>query len=83
VENTMVEVTREMIIENIFGSQDVQNILCIKKSRLNALVTDGKLIPIKQLKNENLFFKPDVEKLKKEMLLDSRTNLFKQSKGAN
>jgi hypothetical protein len=79
----MVEVTKEMIHENIYGSTEVQDALCINRSRLNALVKGGKLNPIKQLKKENLFYKPEVDRLKREMQLDSRTNLYKQSKGEN
>ena len=77
----MVEITKELITENIYGSTDVQEVLCVNRSRLNALVKGGKLNPIKQLKKENLFFKPEVDQLKREMMLDSRTNLFKQQKG--
>ena len=77
----MVEITKELITENIYGSTDVQEVLCVNRSRLNALVKGGKLNPIKHLKNENLFFKPEVDQLKREMMLDSRTNLFKQQKG--
>lgn len=79
----MVKLTKEMIIENVYGSTDVQEALCINRSRLNALVKGGKLNPIKHLKNENLFFKPEVDRLKREMQLDSRTNLYKQLKGEN
>ena len=77
----MVKVTKEMITANVLGSTDVQDALCINRSRLNALVKGGKLNPIKHLKNEHLFYKPDVDQLKREMQLDSRTNLYKQLKG--
>ena len=73
---------KEDLIENILGSNDVQEILCINRSRLKALVDCGKLSPIKELKRESLFWKPDVDSLKNEMKKDSRTNLFKQGKGA-
>ena len=77
----MSEITKELIITNVYGSQEVQETLCINRSRLTALLKDGKLNPIKQLKNENLFFRPEVEQLRREMMLDSRTNLFKRLKG--
>jgi hypothetical protein len=73
--------TKEMLVENILGSNDVQEILCVNRSRLKALVDSGKLNPIKQLKKESLFWKPDVDMLKKEMLKDTRTNLFKKAQG--
>jgi hypothetical protein len=60
------------------GSNDVQEKLLINRSRLKALVDAGKLTPIKELKRECLFWLPDVEQLKKEMLQDSRTNLYKK-----
>lgn len=72
---------KEMFVENTLGSYDVQEILCIKRVRLKALVDSGKLSPMKQLKGETLFWKPDVDLLKEEMLKDSRSNLFKQMKG--
>jgi predicted site-specific integrase-resolvase len=73
--------TKEMLAENILGSYDVQEMLCINRSRLNVFVKNGKLKPVKQLKNEALFWKPDVDVLKKEMMKDTRTNLYKQFKG--
>jgi hypothetical protein len=62
----------------ILGSNDVQEMLLINRQRLNVLVASGKLTPFKELKRESLFWKPDVERLKAEMMKDSRTNLFKE-----
>jgi hypothetical protein len=73
--------TKESFIENILGSHEVQDALCINRSRLNALINSGKLKPIKEMKNENLFWKPDVIGLRNEMLKDPRTNLYKNEKG--
>jgi predicted site-specific integrase-resolvase len=69
---------KETLFENILGSSDVQEILCIKRVRLKEFVDEGRLKPIKALKRELLFWKPDVEKLKREMMKDKRTNLYKQ-----
>ena len=77
----MSEETKALLVENILGSHEVQDALCINRSRLNALVKGGKLNPIKELRSENIFWKPEVEKLMQEMLLDSRTNLYKKMKG--
>ena len=77
----MVKVTKEMIIDNIYGSQETQWCLCVNRRRLNALVKSEKLKPIKSLGNEHLFFKSEVIALRKEMMKDTRTNLYKQSKG--
>lgn len=63
--------------EMILGSTEVQEILLINRSRLGALVVEGKLKPIKSLKREHLFYLPDVEALKKEMMKDTRSNLYK------
>jgi hypothetical protein len=73
------ESVKKILDSNLLGSNDVQEILLINRSRLKALVDCGKLNPIKELKRESLFWLPDVEALKKEMLLDSRTNLYKSA----
>ena len=73
------ETAKKMIDQNLLGSNDVQELLLINRSRLKALVDSGKLTPIKELKRESLFWLPDVEALKKEMLLDTRTNLYKSA----
>jgi hypothetical protein len=72
------EVAKKIIQDNILGSNDVQEILLINRQRLRALVDAGKITPIKELKRESLFWLPEVNLLKKEMELDSRTNLYKQ-----
>lgn len=72
------EAAKEFIELNVLGSHDVQNILLITRSRLRALVDAGKIEPIKILKGESLFWSQDVQQLKKEMLLDTRTNLYKE-----
>lgn len=72
------EAAKEFIQLNVLGSHDVQEILLINRSRLFALIDAGKITPIKELKRESLFWLPDVEQLKKEMLLDTRTNLYKK-----
>jgi hypothetical protein len=72
------KMTKETLIDNILGSSDVQEILCIKRVRLKEFVDEGRLKPIKALKRELLFWKPDVDELKKEMMKDKRTNLYKQ-----
>jgi hypothetical protein len=69
---------KKAITANIMGSNEVQEILMINRSRLHALVEAGKLEPIKELKREGIFFKPEVMALKVEMLKDSRTNLYKK-----
>ena len=73
------EAVKKILDSNLLGSTDVQEMLLINRSRLKALVDCGKLEPIKELKREYLFWLPDVEALKKEMLLDTRTNLYKSA----
>lgn len=77
----MLDKVIDIVVAGILGSHEVQEMLLINRQRLNVIVKNGKLKPIKELKNEKLFYKPDVEKLKQEMLLDSRTNLYKKMKG--
>jgi hypothetical protein len=68
----------DFIQNNVLGSQDVQDALLISRARLKALVDEGKLQPIKELQREKLFWLPDVEQLKKLMMQDTRSNLFKK-----
>jgi len=77
----MLDKVIDLVVAGILGSHEVQEMLLINRQRLNVIVKNGKLKPIKELKNEKLFYKPDVEKLMQEMLLDSRTNLYKKMKG--
>lgn len=70
--------TATELSENILGSFEVQEILSIKRTRLKALVDTGKLTPIKELKMGGIFWKPEVEQLKKEMLQHPRSNVFKK-----
>lgn len=69
------------IHHNVLGSNEVQEMLLVSRVRLKAMVDAGKLKPVKELRREYLFYLPEVEQLKKEMMKDSRTNLFK--KGVN
>ena len=81
ITDEMLDKVIDIVVAGILGSHEVQEMLLVNRQRLNVLVKNGKLKPIKELKNEKLFYKPDVEKLKQEMLLDSRTNLYKKMKG--
>lgn len=72
------ETAVDFVDSNILGSQEVQDLLLVNRSRLSALVDSGKIQPIKVLKKEKLFWLKDVEQLRKEMILDTRTNLYKQ-----
>lgn len=71
---------KETAAAMVLGTHEVQEMLLINRSRLNALVLEGKLKPMKQLKREYLFWLPEVEAFKKELLLDSRSNLYKQQR---
>ena len=71
---------KELAAQMVLGTHEVQEMLLINRSRLNALVLEGKLKPLKQLKREYLFWLPEVEAMKKELLLDSRSNLYKQAR---
>jgi hypothetical protein len=69
---------KDQIAAMILGSTEVQEMLCINRSRLAALVTEGKLIPVKELKKEKLFWLPEVESFKTELLKDTRSNIYKK-----
>lgn len=62
---------------NVLGSEEVQEILMVNRSRLSAMVKAEKIKPIKELKRESLFWLPDVLALRNDLLKDSRTNLYK------
>lgn len=62
---------------DILGSEEVQDLLMINRSRLSAMVKAEKIKPIKELRKENLFWRPDVLALREELLKDTRTNLYK------
>lgn len=72
---------KEDVAAMILGSNDVQEMLLINRKRLNALVQAGKIKPVKELKREFLFWLPEVEALKQDLLKDTRSNLYKQKKG--
>ena len=72
---------KEQAAQMVLGSYEVQEMLMIGKSRLYALVDEGKLKPLKELKREYLFWLPEVEAFKQQLLLDSRSNLYKKTKG--
>lgn len=74
---------KETVAMFILGSTEVQEILMVNRQRLRALVEAGKLTPVKELKRESLFWKPDVEMLKSELARDPRSNLYKSQKGEN
>lgn len=72
------ETAKEFINNMVLGSLEVQEALLITRSRLKALVDEEKLVPIKKLQRENLFWADDVEQLKKQYLKDKKSNLYKQ-----
>jgi hypothetical protein len=76
-----IEFFQTQVFDNILGSHDVQDALCINRSRLKALIDEGKLSPVKELKNEKLFWKPQVDALREQMLKNERTNLYKKMNG--
>ena len=73
--------SKDDVKELILGSSEVQEMLMINRQRLNVMVLEGKLKPIKELKKEMLFWRPDVDSIKTEMLKNSRTNLYKAVNG--
>lgn len=72
------EVAQNLIDTQILDSSEVAEKLLINRSRLKALIDAGKITPLKVLKNYSLFWLPDVEILKAELMKDSRSNLFKK-----
>ncbi|MBH0358136.1 DNA-binding protein [Bacillus toyonensis] len=56
----------------ILITSEAMEVMNINRSRLNVLVKDGRIIPLKQTKNMRLFLKSDAEQLGKELAV-SRT----------
>jgi hypothetical protein len=62
---------------NVLFSVEVMELLMVNKARLKALVDSGKLTPVKEINRDRIFLLADVEALKQELLLDTRTNVYK------
>lgn len=54
------------IISFILTTLEAMKVMNMNHSRLNVLVKDGRIIPLKQTKNMRLFLKSDAEQLGKE-----------------
>lgn len=63
------EDVKQFVNEYILTAAEAMELLDLARSRLNKLVRDGRLIPLKQVNNINLFWKPDVEKLNEELIV--------------
>ncbi|MFE6140090.1 DNA-binding protein [Bacillus sp. NPDC057893] len=61
------EDVKQFVNEYILTAAEVMELLNIARARLNQLVKTERLIPLKQVNNVNLFWKPDVEKLGEEL----------------
>jgi len=54
------------ISENVIGTAEASEILGCSRQYIDQLVKQGKLIPIKQLSNNKLFLKSDINARKKQ-----------------
>lgn len=57
----------DFIKNEVLTTSEVKEILNVTRQRLHALVSNGKLKPVKKLSRESLFFRNDVERLAKEL----------------
>ncbi|MEB9405621.1 DNA-binding protein [Bacillus cereus] len=53
--------------DHILTTSEAMEIINVNRARLNVLVKNGRIIPLKQTKNMSLFWKSDVEKLGEEL----------------
>lgn len=65
--------------ERILSSKEVQEILKIDRKRLAFMVKTQKILPIRSLSNDSLYWRDDIEEIREKMLHDPRTNLYKES----
>lgn len=61
------EELEDFIRNEVLTTSEVKEILNVTKQRLHALVASDRLTPIKKTKNDSLFFRDDVMKLKPEL----------------
>lgn len=61
------EEVEHFIKNEVLTSSETQEVLEISRARLNKMVTDGKLNPVKKLPGISLFLRRDVEEKKKEL----------------
>ncbi|OFD41668.1 hypothetical protein BWGOE2_29900 [Bacillus mycoides] len=55
------------IMSFILTTSEAMEVMNINRSRLNVLVKNGRIIPLKMTKNMRLFLKSDAEQLGKEL----------------
>ncbi|MGG1291355.1 DNA-binding protein [Bacillus smithii] len=61
------EEVEDFIRNEVLTTSEVKEILNVTKQRLHALVSSSRITPIKKTKNDSLFFREDVMKLKPEL----------------
>jgi len=57
----------DFVQNEVLTSSETQEILGISRARLNQLVSNAKLVPVKKLAGISLFLRSDVEEKKKEL----------------
>ncbi|RAS94590.1 DNA-binding protein [Bacillus cereus] len=57
----------KFVNDYILTTSEAMEIMNVNRARLNVLVKNGRIIPLKQTKNMSLFWKSDVEKLSEEL----------------
>ncbi|OEF97044.1 DNA-binding protein [Desulfuribacillus alkaliarsenatis] len=58
---------KKQIAENLCNSTEAAEILNVTRSRVNQLVDQGKLLPLREFSKDKVFWKPDVEALAPEL----------------
>jgi hypothetical protein len=55
------------ISQEVLTTSEAIKFLEISRQRMSKLINDGKVIPIKKLRGDSLFFRADIEEKKKEL----------------
>ncbi|OEH86266.1 hypothetical protein BHU72_12080 [Desulfuribacillus stibiiarsenatis] len=58
---------RERVAENIVNSTEAAEILGVTRSRVNQMVEQGKIIPLREFSKDKVFWKPDIVELAPEL----------------
>ncbi|MGG1342698.1 helix-turn-helix domain-containing protein [Bacillus toyonensis] len=59
----------KFVNDYILTTAETMELMNVSRPRLNKLVKDGRIIPLKQTKSISLFWRSDVEELEKELAI--------------
>ncbi|WP_420870474.1 helix-turn-helix domain-containing protein [Halalkalibacterium halodurans] len=57
----------EFVSREVLTTSEATKFLGITRQRMSKLINDGKIVPVKKLRGDSLFFREDLEQKKKEL----------------